>query len=42
MASIQQIVRIRLDIVRSVHVAKADGVHTTLAFIAQRDGIHTT
>jgi len=48
MASIRHTARIRLDVVRSVHVAQFNGVHTTLnsgvvsiVHVAKRDGVHT-
>jgi len=48
MASIRHTARIRLNVVRSVHVAQFNGVHTTQGFgvvsivhVAKRDGVHT-
>ena len=33
---------IRLRVVRTVHVARPDSLHTTLGFVAKLDGVHTT
>jgi len=48
MAPIRHTVRIRLNVVGSVHVAQFNGVHTTLGsgvvsivHLAKRDGVHT-